>query len=96
MNLEKVKKIITKNESFVSEKYGAVKFGVFGSVARGEQSKNSDIDMLVEFNKPIGLFKFVELKQFLENEMGTKVDLVTKKALKPLIKNDILNQTIYI
>ncbi len=70
--------------------------GVFGSFAAGEEKEGSDVDILVEFDKSITLFGYVDLKFFLEDELKTKVDLVTKGALKPLIKDEILRETVYL
>jgi predicted nucleotidyltransferase len=70
--------------------------GIFGSYVRGEQKKKSDLDILVEFSEPIGLFKFVELEDFLSQELNLKVDLVMKDALKPRIKDSILKEAIYV
>ena len=70
--------------------------GVFGSFARGDQRKNSDIDILVEFSKPIGFFEFIDLENHLARALDRKVDLVTKNALKPAIKDNVLKETIYV
>ena len=70
--------------------------GIFGSFATGEQKEGSDVDVLVELDRPAGLFKFVGLKFFLEDKLKMKVDLATKGALKPLIKDEILSETIYL
>ena len=70
--------------------------GIFGSSARGEAKRGSDIDVLVEFKQPIGFFEFVELENFLSKILRKKVDLVSKKALKPAIKKDILKETQYV
>ena len=63
--------------------------GLFGSVARGEQEKQSDIDILVEFSAPIGFFDFIRLENFLSELLGGKVDLVSKKAVKPILERYI-------
>jgi hypothetical protein len=88
--LERLKPVLQR-------KYRVKSIGIFGSFARGEQNKNSDVDILVEFSKPntIDFFDFVDLEDFLSEKLGIKVDLVTKKALKPLIKDQILRETIY-
>ena len=80
----------------LEEKYKVKEIGVFGSYVRGEQKKRSDIDILVEFKEPIGLFEFMDLEEFLKNLLGVKVDLVSKKALKPIIGKYILRETVYI
>jgi|SRR3990167_9542106 len=96
MNVDQIKIIIDENLKFISEAYGAKKFGVFGSVSRGDNLESSDIDLLVEFSRPIGLFKFIELEDYLSELLGKKVDLVTKNALKPAIKDDVLREVIYV
>ncbi|MCP5107751.1 MAG: nucleotidyltransferase family protein [bacterium] len=76
--------------------FGVSKIGVFGSYARGDEKRSSDIDVLVEFNRPVNLFEFSRLKSFLSAQLGIGVDLVTPGALKPLIKDKILNSVAYI
>jgi len=76
------------------EKYGVNQIGLFGSVVRGEATPKSDIDVLVEFARPIGFFKFLELEELLTECLGHKVDLVSKKALKPHIGARILEEVI--
>lgn len=78
----------------LAEKYNVDKIGLFGSFARGEQTEDSDVDILVEFTEPVG-WEFIDLKDELEEILGKKVDLVTKNALKPQMKNDILKEVIY-
>ena len=67
---------------------------LFCSVARGEPTAESDIDLLVEFSRPIGLLQFVELKRILEEVFERSVDLVTPKALKPQLRDGILKEAI--
>ncbi|MFC1790620.1 nucleotidyltransferase family protein [Patescibacteria group bacterium] len=86
---------ISAQKAFLADKYSVKEIGVFGSVARGEQKADSDIDVLVDFKKPIGLFDYVRLENYLSGFLGAKVDLVTKTGLKPAIKDEILSQTIY-
>ena len=75
--------------------YSVKEIGIFGSYADETNTEESDIDILVEFDKPIG-WKFFSLELYLENIFGKKVDLVTKNALKDQIKNQIMNQLEYI
>ncbi len=77
-------------------RYKVKEIGFFGSFIRGEQSKTSDIDILVEFEAPIGLFKFLEFEEYLETRLGRKVDLVSRKALKPRIGRYILQEVMMI
>ena len=77
------------------DKFQVSKIGYFGSFGRGQQTENSDLDLLVEFSGPVG-WDFFTLEKFLEEEFGIPVDLVTKNALKNQIKDTILNQVIYV
>jgi predicted nucleotidyltransferase len=87
---------LEKLKPLLGERFKVQTIGFFGSYVRGEQKKNSDLDILVEFSEPIGLFKFVELEDFLSQELAVKVDLVMKDALKPRIKDSILKEAIYV
>ena len=75
--------------------YSVSRIGYFGSYAREDQNAGSDLDVLVEFSKPIG-WKFFTLETFLAKSLGLKVDLVTPATLKDRIKESILNQVRYI
>lgn len=79
----------------LADKFNVSRIGYFGSYATGDQTEKSDLDLLVEFSKPIG-WEFFTLEKFLEKEFGLNVDLVTKDALKERIKVPILNQVKYI
>ena len=68
--------------------------GVFGSYIQGKAHPN-DIDILVEFNKPVGLFKLVHLENELSDKLNMPVDLVTKNGLSKYIRHDVLKQTQY-
>ena len=85
--IRQIKPILKRNK--------VVKAGIFGSYARGEAKKNSDIDILVEI-KNIGLFDFVGIKLELEEKLGKKVDLLTYKSIHPYIKKNILANEIRI
>ncbi len=95
--VEEVKQKLESLKPILKERYQVETIGVFGSFARGEQTKKSDIDILVGFSEPntIDLFDFIDLEDFLSSKIGVKVDLVTKSALKPLIKDQILKETVY-
>lgn len=96
MILDDIKEKISKNKRLLEEKYNVKSIGIFGSAANDTLSKDSDIDILVEFSEVPDIFEFLRLEEFLANLLGARVDLVTKKALKPLIKETILNETVYI
>lgn len=91
MMREEVKKILKEQKEFLNREYHVSKIGVFGSYARDEHSESSDIDILVEFTRPVG-FEFIELKDYLETVFNKSVDLVTVKALKPYMKDEILSE----
>ena len=74
--------------------YDISEIGLFGSFVRGEQTKKSDLDILVEFKKAPDLFKFLELEEDLENYLKIKVDLVRKKAIREELRKNILNELI--
>jgi uncharacterized protein len=67
---------------------------LFGSVARDEARVDNDVDLLVEFKQPIGLFEFIELRQGLESILGCKVDLGTKRSLKLDLKSQVYQEAI--
>ena len=75
--------------------YYVKQIGLFGSFSDDTYSDDSDIDLLVEFEKPIG-WKYFSLEIYIENVFGRKIDLVTKNALKEQIKDRILNQVKYV
>ena len=93
---EEIHRKLLDNMDVLQGQYGVGRIGLFGSLARGEQKPGSDIDLLVEFNRPIGLFKFVELEGRLSKMLGAKVDLVTRNALKPHIGRRILEEVRYV
>lgn len=72
------------------------RIGVFGSVSRGDQTPASDIDILVEFSRPVGFFTFMELEDFLSDRLGAPVDLVTPDAIKPVMRERIAGETAYV
>jgi hypothetical protein len=80
---------------FLANEFSVKEIGLFGSFFDDEQNKESDIDILVEFYKPIG-WKFFSLEKYLEDVLNRKVDLVTKKALKKQLREKILNQTLFL
>lgn len=69
---------------------------IFGSVARNEGTSKSDVDILIDFDSKRGLFAFVGLKGYFENLLDCNVDLVTKNALHPALKSQILNEAKYV
>lgn len=91
---EEILKILVRELPNLKEKYHIKSLGIFGSYVRGERTKKSDIDILVEFDEAPSLLKFIELENYLSDTLGAKVDLVMKDALKPAIGKRILREVI--
>ena len=91
--IRQIKSILAQHKSELAQKYHLRHLGIFGSYARKDQTAQSDIDLLVEFEEPIGL-EFVSLAEELESLLGAKVDLVSINAIKPkmfkIIKKDLV------
>jgi predicted nucleotidyltransferase len=80
----------------LKKKYAVKEIGIFDSCARGEQNETSDIDILIELEKPVGIVKFLKLEKHLSLLLEAKVEVVTKKALKPYIGRQILQEVNYV
>lgn len=93
MTLSEAKKLISTHNQEL-KKLGVKSILIFGSVARNQARPSSDIDLLVEFSKPVSLFEFLEIKEFLERILKVRVDLVTEPALKAPLKEKILKEAI--
>lgn len=89
-----IKHTIAQQKQYLAEEYSVEKIGIFGSYVHGIPTPDSDIDILVEFKKPVGFVKFLRLENYLSDLIGVKVDLVTKKALKPHIGLTILEEVV--
>jgi len=92
-NLNEIKNKIRK----ILKKNNIAQAGIFGSYVRGEQKKNSDIDLLVKIKDPkMSLLGFIKLKHEIEDKLGKKIDLVEYDAIKPQIKDQILKEEVRI
>lgn len=94
--LDRIKNILKSHENEIKENYSVKEIGIFGSYLRNEQNINSDLDVLVEFDRTPGLIKFLELEEYLTDLLKIKVDLVMKTSLKPSIGKRILNEVEYV
>ncbi|MEW6327037.1 MAG: nucleotidyltransferase family protein [Thermodesulfobacteriota bacterium] len=92
--LDEIRRILEEYKPFIKKEFKVKEIGIFGSYVRGEQEEGSDIDILVEFSEPVGFFTFLDLEEYLKELLGIKVDLVSKKALKPAIGQYILQEMI--
>lgn len=92
MDLQEIKNILGAKKEYYHEKYGVSELAVFGSYTRDDYTEDSDIDIMVSFDRRIGL-GFVRLAREIEEHLGKKVDLVSKRGIKPryfeYIKEDL-------
>jgi len=86
-----IKEILRSSKDLLKTKYRVRSLAIFGSYARGDQQATSDVDLLVEFEKPIGGFAFIELADQLEDLLGMRVDLLTPEMIR---KNLLLKKSI--
>ncbi len=95
--LEKIKMLLAEHKKELQERFKIKEIGIFGSFVRNEQKKRSDVDILVEFMKGCKTFdNYMELKFFLEEVLGLKVDLVLKSAVREELKKYIFDETVYV
>lgn len=80
----------------LKKRFSVETIAMFGSYSHGAQTEKSDLDVLVTFSEPIGLYKFIEVEEFISQALGVKVDLVQKGALLPMIKDQVLAETVAI
>jgi uncharacterized protein len=93
---EEIQNCVRMHKEELKENFRVKEIGIFGSYVRGEQERKSDLDILVDFEETIGLFKFVALERYLSHLLGIKVDLVMKSALKPRIGAHVLKEVHYL
>ena len=88
---------LKKNRKFFHEMFGVTRIGIFGSFTREEQTSSSDIDMVIEIEKNRkNIHSFLEVKRFLEKELARKIDMGFEHSLKPVIRDKIKGQIIYV
>lgn len=99
LDREKIIQTLQKEMPYFTTKYGVKRIGLFGSFAKGIQTENSDVDVFVEFERPIGL-KFMEFGDYLEKLLGKKTDILTPAGIKSIrlkhIARDIEENIIYV
>lgn len=96
MTQANIREKLHKKLPLLKAEYHVKNIGIFGSFVRGEQKRGSDLDILVEFETPIGFFDFIRLENLLSRFLHKKVDLVSKKAIKPAVKKEILKEVKYV
>ena len=99
LTTEKIKNILSEKSEYLAETYGVKKIGLFGSYAKGTQTETSDIDIIVEFETPLG-FKFMEFADYLEELLGKPVDVLTVGGLQgiriPHVAQSIRESIVYV
>lgn len=93
MNLDSVRRILEQHQDEL-DSMGVASLRVFGSVARREERPDSDVDMLVEFSQPTGLFGLIRLRLWLEDRLGCPVDLGTPESLRSTIRDAALSEAV--
>ncbi len=88
---------LTSNKERLEKEYHLIKIGIFGSIARGEQNEQSDIDLIVEFKKDTpDLFSIKQrLKKEIQSQFNLPVDICREKYIKPIFRQQILSETKY-
>ncbi|MBW4486177.1 MAG: nucleotidyltransferase family protein [Trichocoleus desertorum ATA4-8-CV12] len=94
--LEEIRQGLVQHKTVLQERYKVSELGIFGSYVRQEQTETSDVDVLVEFSEIPSLLKFINLENYLSDNLGVKVDLVHKSGLKPRLGERILAEVVYL
>ena len=94
MTRDQVLHIIQAHREELRKDYAVKSLALFGSTARNEATENSDVDVLVEFSRPVGMFHFLRVQRRLQDWLGRKVDLVTRQALKSALRERILKEAV--
>ena len=96
MSRQEVLSTLHAQHATLHERFGVTRLTLFGSVARDEAGPGSDVDLLVEFDKPVGLFSFLELQNHLESLLGCAVDLGTPQSLKPRLRARVMAEAVHV
>jgi len=94
MKQDAVLQLLKQKNAEMERKFGVKSLLLFGSVARDEATPTSDVDLLVEFNRPVGYFGLFALQDYLEKLLGCSVDLGTPDSLKPYIRECVMGELI--
>ena len=86
--------ILKQKQAELTKQFGVKSLSLFGSVARNEAATTSDVDLLVEFNRPVGYFGLFALQEYLEKLLGCPVDLGTPHSLKPYLRERVMGELI--
>jgi hypothetical protein len=92
--LTEIRNIVRQQSEILGDKYGVAVVAIFGSYARGEQVEESDLDLLVEFLRPISLLELVGAEIYLSEVLGVKADLVPKRDVRAELRESILKEAV--
>lgn len=95
-NLGEIERKLKELKPTLRHKFKVESIRLFGSYVKRQQKAESDLDVLIEFSEQVGFFKFIKLKDFVGGELGTRVDLVIKNALRPRIGEEIIKEAIHL
>ena len=88
--LKHIQNILASSKAELRKRYNVKELGIFGSYARGQQRKTSDVDILVKFSPDASLFDFVGLGNYLEDKLKIKVDVVSERGIRPELRGNIV------
>ncbi|MCK4532225.1 nucleotidyltransferase family protein [bacterium] len=94
--IKEIKNVLSKHKGELEQKYKIRKIGIFGDYVKGRPVRKTTIDILVDFEEPIGIFEFMDLEKYFEDLLKTEIDLVSKDVLKTQIGKYILDKIVYI
>lgn len=96
MTGDEIRQALREHQPILAERFGVRSLALFGSVARGEATAESDVDLLVEFDRPVGLFELFALQDELELILGRRVDVGTVQSLKPRVRERVLEEMVHV
>ncbi|KOR38040.1 DNA polymerase beta [Planktothricoides sp. SR001] len=92
--MAEIKQILIAQKQIIQEKYHVSELGIFGSYVRGEDTEDSDVEILIDYDEAPTLIELIELEDYLSDLLDLKVDVVTKNSLKPPTKERILLEAV--
>ena len=96
LSLNEIKQSLITQKSILQKNYKINRLGIFGSYVRGDQKQESDLDVLIDYEEVPSLITLIEIENHLSELLGIKVDLVTRKGIKPQLRSYILEEVIYL
>ena len=93
---KQIQGVLASSKAELSKRYKVQELGIFGSYARGQQKKSSDVDILVRFSPKATLFDFIGLGNYLEEKLKIKVDVVSERGIRPELKSSIVKDVVMV